>query len=86
MIGLFKYDSCFDEYFRMPAEMLPPTTLYRFKPDRKEENRTLVEDCVFAGGQRVMFEGGLQYTKFEIEKLQDFFAYLKKIKAAQDRR
>ena len=45
-----------------------------------------VEDCVFANGQRIMFEGGLQYTKFEIEKLQDFFMYLKKVKAPQDKR
>ncbi len=33
MIGQFKYDPLFDEYFRMPPEMLPPESLYRFAPD-----------------------------------------------------
>eukprot|EP00826_Nyctotherus_ovalis_P060921 TRINITY_DN860_c0_g1_i6.p1 TRINITY_DN860_c0_g1~~TRINITY_DN860_c0_g1_i6.p1 ORF type:complete len:167 (-),score=4.42 TRINITY_DN860_c0_g1_i6:261-761(-) len=77
MIGFFKYDKRFDESFRMPLEMLPPESLYRFIPDNS---------CIFTIGMRVIFEGGIAYTKKEVEELAKFINYVKTSNLPLDRR
>ena len=44
------------------------------------------EKCIFSQGQRIIFDGGQQFSKKEIEELKKFLKYIKDSKLPHDKR
>ena len=86
MESLFVYDEKYANLLKMPEAMLPPESLYRFKPKCKLFRYPVVEGDIFSGSDRLIFGGGVRYLSEEIAALQAFFKYLKekKLKFVRD--
>ena len=71
------YNPDYDIYFRMPENMMPPETAYRFVPNSKLSYNNILDAQIFLGNRRLIFDGDQRYTAEETKSLQKFFALVR---------
>ncbi len=82
MEGKIKYMPEYDHYFRMSEELVPPPSVYRFKPTglrvfAATHVTKKLEEQVYLGKDRLIFDGEQRYTTEETRQLQLFFKYVR---------